>query len=273
MNKLKLACIVGISVPLLGCFESRKNTEQLCQANPALQCQELNMNDGQCRLPRTDLIWHRFETLKNPSESNKIKEFHFLAAYEKCMHLAAQIETLTQSERKTKRVTAVVHAKDEQQRLITELQGSRSPQALYFLWSQTGDENARRLFLQMEGSPELETAEMQYALATFYTRRDSEKTLALLNRTLELGSRDNINVDAVKSLASLNLQQGHKELAYIWSQVAEKLAVQTTAEHNYALIYGFSDEKYQQLDQVASNVYQALQEGRFRVSMTALPTM
>ena len=34
---------------------------------------------------------------------------------------------------------------------------------------QTGDDQARRQFLQMEGKPELNTAEMQYALATFYT--------------------------------------------------------------------------------------------------------
>ena len=74
---------------LVGCLEGNKNTDQLCQSNPTLQCELLNMNDGQCRVARTDLIWHRFEVQKQPTETNKIKEFELVTAYKKCLELAA----------------------------------------------------------------------------------------------------------------------------------------------------------------------------------------
>lgn len=71
MNRLKLATTIGLGFLLSGCFEGRKNTEQLCAENPALRCELLNMDDGQCRVPRTDLVWHRFEVLKDPRISTK----------------------------------------------------------------------------------------------------------------------------------------------------------------------------------------------------------
>ncbi|MBA5762440.1 DUF2989 domain-containing protein [Vibrio sp. 404] len=267
MNKLKLVATIGLSFALMGCFESRKNTEQLCEANPALRCEMLNVDDGQCRLPRTDLIWHRFDLIKTPSDENKIKEYHILAEYEKCLTLAAQIQPLTQSERKSKRFTTVMHVSEEQDRIVAELKQSTSPQALYFLWSQEGDEAARRSFLQLEGTPVLETAEMQYALATFYTSRDAIKTLQLLHRSLELSNGKNTNIDVIKSLASLNLQQNRKELAYIWTQVAEQFDVKTASKKNNSLLYGFTDEKYQQLDNMAEQVHEAIEDGKYRANM------
>lgn len=267
MNKLKLVAIIGLSFPLLGCFESRKNTDQLCEANPVLQCESLNIDDGQCRLPRTDLIWHRYDIVKNPSDENKIKEYHILAEYEKCLTLAAQIQPLTQSERKSKRFTTVVHIKEERERIVAELEQSTTPKALYFLWSQEGDETARRHFLQLEGSAALETAEMQYALATFYTSRDASKTLKLLNRSLELSDGKITNIDAIKSLASINLQLNRKELAYIWTKVAEEFGVKTASKKNNVLLYGFTEDKYHQLDDVAENVHDAIEDGEYKISM------
>ena len=267
MNKLKLATIIGLSFILIGCFESRKNTEQLCKANPALRCELLNVDDGQCRLPRTDLIWHRFDLIKTPSDENKIKEYHILADYEKCLTLAAQIQPLTQTERKSKRFTTVVHVNEEQERIVAELKQSTTPQALYFLWSQEGDETARRSFLQLEGTPALETAEMQYALATFYTSRDAIKTIQLLHRSLELSNGKNTNVEVIKSLASLNLQQNRKELAYIWTQVAQAFDVKTAAKKNNVLLYGFTEDKYQQLDDIAEQVHDAIKDGKYQASI------
>ncbi|EGU36255.1 hypothetical protein VIBRN418_15088 [Vibrio sp. N418] len=267
MNRLKLATTIGLGFLLSGCFEGRKNTEQLCAENPALRCELLNMDDGQCRVPRTDLVWHRFEVLKDPSDINKIREYHILAEYEKCLTLAAQIQPIDQNNRKEKRFTSQMHVNDEQARVVSELKLSTSPQALYFLWSQEGDEQARRGFLQMEGSQALESAEMQYALATFYTSRDAEKTLYLLNRSLELADGKKTNIDAVKSLASINFQQNRKELAYIWAQVANQFDVQTASVSNRQLMYGFSAEKYEQLDNIAESVYDAIGDGAYRTTL------
>ncbi|TOF43654.1 hypothetical protein CGJ28_17955, partial [Vibrio parahaemolyticus] len=67
------------TLTLTGCFEGNVTTEELCQKTPELRCENLNMDDGQCRIPRTKLIWHRFELLKNPSEENQITEYSIVA--------------------------------------------------------------------------------------------------------------------------------------------------------------------------------------------------
>ncbi len=267
MNYTKIALLAFSTLMIGGCFESRKNTEQLCTDNPALRCEKLNMDDGQCRIPRTDLIWHRFEVMKNPSEANKISEYKFLMEYRKCLELASQIQTIDQSELRQKRFNALVHAGNEEERIVMELRDSQQPATLYFLWSQLGDEHAQRAFLQMEGSPKLDTAEMQYALATFYTNRDKAKTVQLLNRSLELSSANNVNVDALKSLASIYYNLQNKEAAYIWSQVASEYGVQLVAKQQLQLLYGFNDTKYQQLDELAEQVESALKSGSFKASL------
>src|SRR5690606_5429665 len=173
-------------------------------------------DDGQCRIPRTDLIWHRYEVLKNPSVDNKIQEYSFVSAYRKCLELASQIQPIDQSALKERRFDALIHTGKEQERLVNELRQMRTPHSLYFLWSQTGDNQARREFLQMEGKPELETAELQYALATFYTSRDREKTIRLLNHALELSNGQTVNTEIFKSLASTYQALNDKEHAYVW---------------------------------------------------------
>ncbi|MFA0521765.1 DUF2989 domain-containing protein, partial [Vibrio sp. 10N.222.55.E8] len=85
--------------------------------------------------------------------------------------------------------------------------------------------NARRHFLQLEGTEALNTAEMQYALATFYTTRDYAKTLKLLNNALTLTHDQPVNTEIFKSMASINHKLGHKEKAYVWAMVAKEFNV------------------------------------------------
>ncbi len=267
MNYIKILLLATSTLLVSGCFESRKNTEQLCQDNPALRCEKLNMDDGQCRVPRTDLIWHRFDVMKNPSEANKVVEYKLLMEYRKCLELASQIQTIDQSELRQKRFNALVHAGNEQDRIVMELRSSQQPQTLYFLWSQLGDTHAQRAFLQMEGSPKLDTPEMQYALATFYTNRDKAKTIKLLIRSLELSDGKQVNVEAVKSLASIYYNVQNKEAAYIWTQVAAEYGVQLVPKQQLQLLYGFNDTKYEELDDMASQVESALKSGTFKASL------
>ncbi len=173
------------------------------------------MDDGQCRIPRTNLVWHRFELLKSPTEANQVIEYGLVAEYRKCLELASQITPIDQSALKRKRFDALVHSIDELDRIVNELKGTKDPATLYFLWSQTGDTQARRQFLQMEGSPELNTAEMQYALATFYTNRDQQKTLTLLHNSLSMSNEDNLNPEILKSLASINQGQGKQSTSVL----------------------------------------------------------
>ncbi|EPV2527652.1 DUF2989 domain-containing protein [Vibrio alginolyticus] len=260
---LSLACFA-----LSGCFEGNVTTEELCQKTPELRCEQLNMDDGQCRIPRTNLVWYRFEQLKNPSEANQIIEYGLVAEYRKCLELASQITPIDQSALKRQRFNALVHSIDELERIVNELKGSEDPATLYFLWSQTGDTQARRAFLQMEGSPQLNNAEMQYALATFYTNRDTKKTLELLNNALSLSDEDNINPVILKSMASIHQGLGDKEQAYLWAMVAKKFDVPLADEKQLQRMFNFSHpERYKQLDELAESVAKAIEKGIYSPAM------
>lgn len=267
MRRNKWLLAASLPLVLAGCFEGNKNTDELCADHPELRCEELNMNDGQCRLPRTDLIWHRFEVKKMPTDANKIKEYEFVAAYRKCLELASQIAPIDQSALKEKRFSALVHSISETERIVEELTDSTKPETLYFLWSQTGNDDARRSFLQLEGTKALQTAEMQYALATFYTTRDEEKTIVLLNSALELSNSTNINPEIFKSLASINHRLGFLEKAYIWAMVAKEFEVPIASKSELSLMYGFSAEKYEELESVASTIENAIEDGQYKRGM------
>lgn len=132
MKSIKLLTLFGLSVTLVGCFEGNKNTEQLCESQPALQCERLNMGDGQCRVPRTDLVWHRFEVLKNPTDSNRIKEYEYVAEYKKCLELASQIQPLDQKGVKQQRFTALVNSGEDLDSIVAILKKSDSPKHFTF---------------------------------------------------------------------------------------------------------------------------------------------
>ncbi len=252
------------TLAITGCFERKVNTEQLCQKTPELRCEKLNMDDGQCRIPRTDLIWHRNAQLNNVSESSQIKEYGIVAEYRKCLELASQITPINQSELKRQRVDALVHSVSELDRIVTELKKSQEPETLYFLWSQTGDTQARRQLLQMESSPKMNTAEMQYALATFYTNRDTLKTLSLLNNALTLSNKDTLNPVIIKSMASIHQKLGDKKRAYIWAIVAKEFDLPVADDKQLKRMFSFSEpDEYQKLDELAKSITTSIQKGNY----------
>ncbi|EMB50928.1 DUF2989 domain-containing protein [Vibrio mimicus] len=271
MNLTKPLLILASLTLLSGCFESRKNTEKLCADNPNLRCEQLNMDDGQCRIPRTDLIWHRFEILKSPSDDKIIKEYSLVSAYRKCLELASQIQAIDQTKLKENRFNALVNMGKEQERIATQLKQSNSPEALYFLWSQIGDNSARRAFLQLEGKPELETAEMQYALATFYTDRDKPKTIELLHKSLELGNGKPLNTELLKALASNYHALHDKEHAYLWAMVGKEFGVPVASSTEMKRLYGFSPEKFAALDEAAASIVKAIRNGSYTKTLLPKP--
>ncbi len=267
MNKFIRFTLLGLPFVLSGCFEGNKTTAELCEENPGLQCNKLNVGDGQCRIERTDYIWHRYETLVNATDKKRIHEYALVHTYKKCLELASQITPIDQTELKQQRFQALLHSISELERIEKELGQSTSAQALYFLWTQTGDLNARRQFLQREGKPELDTADMQYALATFYTTRDQEKTLKLLTRALELTSPDDVNVDILTTLASTHQGLRNKKHAYVWAMVAKEFGAPLASASELNLMFGFDDTETQRLQDKADSIIDAIRSRNFRGSM------
>ncbi|WP_375750730.1 DUF2989 domain-containing protein [Vibrio sp. HN007] len=267
MNVKNPLLLLISTITLTGCFEPRLNTNQLCDKYEQLNCANLNMNDGQCRIARTDLIWHRKSVMDDPTVQNKVKEFRLVSEYQKCLDLAAQIEPTKLGDKKERRFNALMHTYDEQKRLLADISSYDSPEALYFMWTQ-GDSRAIFKFLRYEKTTKLNTAELQYALATYYITRDKEKTINILHKSLSYGPTDSeLIANVVESLASVNQNLKRTEHAYIWVMVGKELGLPIASERNLNVLYNYDDEKRERLMGIAEKVLESIENKNFRSSM------
>ncbi|MGF1723407.1 DUF2989 domain-containing protein [Photobacterium nomapromontoriensis] len=251
---------------LSGCFERHRSTDSLCEGYPQL-CADTNLNDGQCRLQRASLIWQRYDVYKNPSDSEKFQELKFTYDYQKCLEYAARIEPTEFKERKTNRSRALINAYDSIKRLNTELAHSTDPDILYFRWSQ-GERAALRQFLRLEGSPSLETPDLQFGLASYYTAKDQEKTIRLLKHALELYQPNQvIKPEIIQSLATLSHQQGHTNTAYLWAKIGKELSIPVTSQAKLSTFYPMTTQQRETLDLKAEKIAEAIRDGQFNANM------
>ncbi|UTV26891.1 DUF2989 domain-containing protein [Photobacterium atrarenae] len=259
---LSVACLTLLG----GCFERHRSTESLCQDHPEI-CANTNLNDGQCRLQRTQLIWQRYDVLQNPADEEKFKELKFTYAYQKCLEYAARIEPTELKERKSLRTRALIHSYEEIRRLSEELADSADPQIIYYRWSQ-GDKRALRQFLQLEGTPALETPELQLALATFYTEVDKEKTIQLLKHALELYTGEQpIQPEIIQTLATLSHQNKSTDDAYLWAKIGTELGASVASQDKLNSFYPMANAHRQQLDEKALRIAKSIRRGEFSADM------
>nr|WP_159063683.1 DUF2989 domain-containing protein [Thaumasiovibrio occultus] len=248
---------------LAGCFDTHRSTDSLCSANPQL-CANLNNDDGQCRLPRTELIWQRYEVSKAATDDNLFKELEMTIEYETCLALAAGIEPTDLKERKAARTDALIYAGDRIEALTEQLRTSQEPEILYFLWT-NGDDRAGQRFLAMEGTAALDTPSMQLALASYYSSRSIEKTLNIVERGLELTvGESNFEPELVLTMATLQHQMSQPQQAYVWAKVGQAYELPVANSARLKIIYPMDDASYQQLDATAEKILQDLQNGRYR---------
>lgn len=266
----RLSLLIISTLLLSACFDSTPTTEKLCEAHTGLECNQLNMRDGQCRHQRDALIFSRFDQLKNDSDLNKLNTIKATHVYQICLTSAAQIEPITAKEIKSKRSEALLHSYDAIDALSLDLQHSKEPKVLFYLWT-TGDKNALREFLQLEGSKDLESTEMQYALATFYTQRDGNKTILILNHSLELltdqNFKDGLHTMIIKSLASINHREENKKLAYVWALVGKDFKLQVASKKQLDLLYQFSDTEKTQLKLISEVITENIEKQTFKSSL------
>jgi len=151
--------------------------------------------------------------------------------------------------------------------LNLELSKSPDPDIIYYRWSQ-GDQNALRQFLLLEGTQKLETPALQLALATYYTYKDKDKTLALLKHALELYKKgDRIQPEIIQSLATISHQEGFTQNAYIWATVGSHFNLPVANKEKLAALYPMADSKREALDNSANKITNALKKGKFTADM------
>lgn len=254
--------ILTIPFLLLGC-DTGPNVAELCKANTEI-CQEFN-EDNWCKIERVQVLLTRIDMDKSPKDINKYNTLIAYENYAECMTLASQIQHIKLKEKTTKRVNNLVKAKEQIAKLSQETLSSEHPDLLYYHWTRELNETSLNKFLKLEGTAALENTASQLHLATYYIKRNEDKTLTLLFRALELHqSMEEIDPEIYHSLATIFTQKKKYKQAYIWLKVQslshssdEKL---TAGLEQYKKAYQL-DTSF--LDKVAENTVDKIERGEF----------
>ena len=104
-----------------------------------------------------------------------MEEYEALAKYRNCLELASQIRVKSDDKLKRLRYESLNNTAEDLKLIVKSLEKSESPEALYFYGAKSVMEKPENALLSYEGTSALETAEMQHALATYYTDRDQKR--------------------------------------------------------------------------------------------------
>lgn len=55
--------------------------------------------------------------------------------------------------------------------------------------------------------------------------------------------------------------------AYLWAMVAKEFGVPLATQRELNIMFGFSDQEYEQLNELADEVVSALKSGQYRASL------
>ena len=256
--------LFSLAVSVTGCDNGR-NFASLCEQYPDI-CNEFE-EDSWCKKERIQVGYANLTDVEQPSEINK---FHRLIAYEdysKCMAHASKIEHIKLKEKKTKRINNWMKAQERIEQLSKETENMSHPRLLYYHWTRHLNEEALEKFLALEGTDALENPDSLFELATYYVKRDPDKTLGLLYHALELYQPDEkINVEIFKSLSSIFADKQETKQAYIWLKILalyqpddKDLSINTLT--SYVMQHNLEQDF---LDKVAAATLAKIKDGKFK---------
>jgi Protein of unknown function (DUF2989) len=261
---MKIHLLALASVLLLSSCDKGPDLAQLCTENPKI-CNEF-AEDNWCRQERKDVAFARYDLKQTAQDKAK---YNLLVAYEhyaKCMNHASKIENIKLKQKKRIRIDNYLSAIEKIKILSEQTKNSEHPELLFYHWSRYLNEEALNKFLALEGTAELETTESQFNLATYYIKRDLEKTLRLLFRALELLKPEaDINIEILKTLTTIYTDKGEFKQAYVWLKILSLYAPEDeTINANTLDQYAKGNNLDREfLDRVAQATLTKIQMGEF----------
>jgi hypothetical protein len=261
---MKLLTLI-FSFLLLSSCDNSKNLVELCKDNPQI-CQEFGQ-DSWCKSEHINVTLARIE-LKNIIKD--LHKYNLLIAYEdyvSCMGLASQIQYITLKEKTTMRKNNLIKAVAKLAELSHKTLDSAHPHLLYYHWSRGQNKKSLAQFLMLEGTLALEDSTSQFQLATYYAKKDNNKTLQLLFRSLELHQTNaKLIPEIFETLATIFTNRDKPKQAYIWLKIYQL----ATTKHDrqvkqqlkqYQSAYSLDGDF---LDDVASNTLANIERGEFK---------
>ncbi len=261
---MKIQFLAVVSVLLLSSCDNGPDLAQLCAENPDI-CNEF-AEDNWCRQERKDVAFARYSFKQTQQDK---QQYDLLLAYEqyaKCMNHASKIENIKLKQKKRIRIDNYLKAKKAIQVISEQTQNSEQPELLFYHWSRYLNEDALTKFLALEGTTALETSESQFNLATYYIKKDVDKTVALLFYSLELVKPESpVNAEIFKTLTTIYTDKGEFKQAYVWLKILKLYApeddtINAETLKQYVNSYQL-DEKF--LDKVAQTTLAKIVAGQF----------
>jgi hypothetical protein len=220
--------IVWLSLSLLllaGCGEEQQTVAKICQDSPTV-CSDLN-EDSHCNIQRADVVFDRFAERKLPSDKNKYNLLISFEKYSKCIELASGIEHIKLKEKTTSRVNGFLTSLKEIKRLTEETVSSEDPNLLQYHWSRHQSQPHLDKFLQAEKDKQLETPDLQIALASYYMKRDVKKTINILHHALSLYPAEAVvDPEIYTALTTIYYKQRNYQLSLLWALIAEQAGIE-----------------------------------------------
>jgi len=250
-------------IALSGC-DTGPNYAQLCKDNPEI-CQEFH-DDSWCKKERIAVGTANLDFKIQATDDKRFNQLIAYENYEKCVSHASLIEHIKLKEKKSRRIENMMLAREKIKEISDQTIDSEYPRLLYFHWSRYLNKKSLRKFLALEGTEVMETSASQFELATYYTKRDQDKTLQLLFHALELYKDGNdINSEIFKTLSSIFATKKETKQAYIWLKVLQLYnskdpAIGENTLSNFAEGYKL-DSKF--LDKVAETTLSKIKASTF----------
>ncbi len=248
---------------LAACGEKELNITQVCQEKPGL-CTDL-VEDGHCRVERSETILARYGELKLPSDANKYRLLLDFEKYSKCMELAKGIEHIKLKEKTTARVNSYMVSLNEIKRLDEETKTSDYPGLLYYHWSRHGSKAHLERFEKAAKDGQLNTPDLKFALARYYIEKDKNLAINTMLDALKLyKAGDVVDTDIYTSLTTLYFKQQKLPQSYHWALVAQEAGVQRIEFDTIVKAAKDNALNIKQIEDLADETVASLAQGQFK---------
>ena len=258
------AAIAAIVVTLSGCEERPITVREACESYPDI-CSDLNQ-DNWCNAERRQLILTRYANKTDETPTHQYYLLKDLQSYSQCIELASSIEHRKLKAKQSHRIEAYIKSLSNIEKLAQQTKSSEHPLLMYWHWANRGNNDALDRLLALEGQPIMQTSELQFALATYYAKEDSQTMLEYLYRALRLYKpQQRFNVEIPESLVTYYLNNQRTDEAYIWALVAIQLNSEVLQADQLGTIFTQSDERKETLADSAEDIIDQIEEGQFNL--------
>lgn len=252
---------VSLSLFLTAC-DSGLSVRKVCKETPQF-CEDLN-TDSWCKDVRADIIINRYLEHQTPTDELRYKLMLDYETYSECVELASHIEHIKLKEKKTSRVDGYVTSQRELKRLSTATKDSMKPELLYWHWSRNGNEDAMTKFLSLKDSGQLETPELQFKMATYWSKIDRNRTIDILYHALSLYKPGaDINPEILKALSTLFTKEEKLKHAYVWGRIAKDYGLSDIDLAPMKAVLSNQGINSDKLDDLADDFKSAIEAGEF----------